>query len=177
MRKYGIDTFTIEKLAEAASQDEANELEDFYILQFDSINRGLNLKRGGASGEYSDESRKKMSDSKMGDKNNRYGIIGESHPMFGKHHTDEAIQKIGDAARGANHYKHGRAPTKEEKDRLIDMSNKARLVNSKVTEEQVREIKRLFTTSMRIKDIALQFGVSRDVISNIKHGKTWSSIV
>lgn len=177
MRKYGSDTFTINKLAEASSQERADELEDLYILQFDSINEGLNLKRGGAMGEYSEESRKKMSKSKTGEKNNRYGIIGESHPMFGKHHTDEAIQKISESQMGDKHWTYGQVTTNEQRAHLITASAKAKLVNAKVTEEQVREIKRLLQTSMKIKDIAIQFSVSRDVISNIKRGKTWGSIV
>jgi len=68
MRKYGFDNFLIEKVAEASTQEEANELEDFYILKYDSINKGLNLKRGGAAGGFSDETRKKMSKSARGNK-------------------------------------------------------------------------------------------------------------
>lgn len=68
MRKYGFENFFIEKLAESSTQEEANELEDFYILKFDSINKGLNLKRGGAAGDFSEETRKKMSKSARGNK-------------------------------------------------------------------------------------------------------------
>lgn len=173
MQKYGIDTFTIEKLGEADSQERANKLEDFFILQYDSINNGLNLRRGGAVGEYSEESRKKMSESKMGEKNNRYGIVGKDHPMFGKQHTEEAIRKISEAQTGEKHWMFGKQISEEQHSKLIEASAKARLVNAKITEEQAREIKRLLKTSMRQKDIALQCNTTYHIVSSIKRGKAW----
>ena len=40
IRKYGIDAFTFEVIAEANSLEELNMLEEKYVEQFDSINNG-----------------------------------------------------------------------------------------------------------------------------------------
>lgn len=176
MRKYGIDTFTIEKLDETDSQERANELESFFIMKYDSINNGLNLKEGGASGKYSEESKKKMSASKMGSKNNRYGIIGPDHPMYGQHHSDEAKRKISEAQTGDKHWMFGKPVTDELRSHLLEASAKARIVNAKITEDQARKIKQLLKTSMKQKDIALQCNTTHHIVSSIKRGVAWSWI-
>jgi group I intron endonuclease len=151
IRKYGIENFIIEKLDESYSQEAANELEDQYILKFDSIKTGLNCKRGGAHGEYSQESKNKMSKSKMGIKNNRYGITGAAHPMFGKTHTNEAKQKIIDAQTGEKHWSFGKTVSTETKTLLTAQSRAI----AKLTIENVLEIRKLIIDEMSTKDIAL----------------------
>jgi group I intron endonuclease len=114
MRKYGIDTFYIEKLEECFTQEKADELEDFYILQYNSIINGLNLKRGGAIGKYSEESKKKMSDSHKGN-NNRLGKKATSDTKIkmskahkgkprpwrqGKTFSEEAKENMSEAHKG-----------------------------------------------------------------------------
>ena len=172
MRKYGTDTFTIEKLDVCDSQEKANELEDYYILQYDSIASGLNLKRGGAHGEYSPQSRKKMSESKTGEKNNRFGIVGEAHPMFGKTHTKEAKKKITDSQTGEKHWMFGKEPTEELKARLLKQSHKV----AKLDEQKVREIKQLLRDGVSMKVIAILYDVCYDNIRAIRDGRTWSSV-
>lgn len=166
MRKYGIDTFKIEALAICDTQEKADELEDFYILQYNSIDKGLNLKRGGAAGGFSDEARAKMSASKMGTKNNRYGITGPDHPMYGKHHTDEAKKKISEASK-----QQIRQPiTEQEKERLTAMSH----ATAKLDEQKVREIKALLKSGSSLSSIAKTYGVSDRNIAHIRNGFTWS---
>jgi hypothetical protein len=46
----------------------------------------------------SDETRKKLSQSKMGNKNPMYNI-GENHPMYGKHHSEEAKRLMSESAK------------------------------------------------------------------------------
>lgn len=169
MRKYGIDSFIMESIETCTSQEKADELEDFYILRYDSINKGLNLRRGGAAGIFSEEARKKMSASKMGEKNNRYGITGPNHPMHGKHHTDEAKKKISEAAK-----QQVRAPiTNQEKDRLTTMSHAI----AKLDEQMVREIKILLKNGKASAEIARMYGVSESNIRHIKKGNTWSWVL
>ena len=48
--------------------------------------------------EVSDETRKKLSQSKMGNKNPMYNI-GENHPFYGKHHSEEAKRLMSESAK------------------------------------------------------------------------------
>lgn len=53
IEKYGWDGFTHEIIAENIStQDEANELEKYYIEKYDSFNNGYNLTKGGHDGDH-----------------------------------------------------------------------------------------------------------------------------
>lgn len=173
MRKYGIDTFTISILETCETQIKANELEDFYILQFNSIENGLNLKRGGATGSFSEQSRKKMSKSKMGKKNNRYGIVGKDHPMFGKRHTAAAKKKINESQTGDKHWMYGKSISKKEKIRLAEMSHKM----AKLNEQKVREIKILLREGkISLIDIAKMYDITDSNVRSIKKGNTWSQV-
>ena len=44
---------------------------------------------------------------------------------------------------------------------------------AKLTEDRVREIKRLLHQGMAQKDIAARFGLARSVVSDIKNGRLW----
>lgn len=52
--------------------------------------------------KVSDETRKRMSESRRGEKNPRFGkgyvIAGEKNGMFGKHHSEEACERMREAA-------------------------------------------------------------------------------
>ena len=62
LRKYGIDAFTFEVIAEATTLEELNLLEEKYVEQFDSINNGFNIRQPGGNKLHSEESKKRMSD-------------------------------------------------------------------------------------------------------------------
>ena len=62
LRKYGVDAFTFEVIAEASSLEELNMLEEKYVEQFDSINNGFNIRQAGGNKLHSEESKKRMSD-------------------------------------------------------------------------------------------------------------------
>lgn len=49
--------------------------------------------------------------------------------------------------------------------------------SSKLTEDQVREIKRLFAEGARNIDVMKQFGMSKGAIANIKSGRSWSHVI
>lgn len=111
-------------------EDKLNEREIFWISFFDSYHNGYNLTPGGnlSSGfkgnHHSDEAKKKISEvskkfwqdpeylkkmknrpKQCGEKNGMYGdhrFSGENHPMYGKHHTEEAKQKISARMKGEN---------------------------------------------------------------------------
>lgn len=62
IKKYGWDNFIHEVIKDGLYREEADALEIELIQTFDTIKRGYNLKLGGARGELSPESLKKMGD-------------------------------------------------------------------------------------------------------------------
>lgn len=68
--KYGSDNFITGSLYHAYSREELDAAEDYFIWYYDSMNpdKGYNLKGGGHSGTYSEESKRKMSLIKQGSK-------------------------------------------------------------------------------------------------------------
>lgn len=65
--KYGIENFTIEIVYEASSLEELCQKEQQFIQEFNTLApNGYNLTTGGERPVYSDESRKKMSESSKG---------------------------------------------------------------------------------------------------------------
>lgn len=63
IKKYGWDSFSHEVLYDNLNQGAADILEKELIEKYDSIRSGYNLKEGGARGQLSQESLKKMGDS------------------------------------------------------------------------------------------------------------------
>jgi len=67
IEKYGWENFTTEIIDANLSLEKANELEQFYIKKYDTVSSGYNVQEGGKNYKrrlYSDETRKKMSDSR-----------------------------------------------------------------------------------------------------------------
>ena len=98
IQKYGLENFKKEIIDETSSIEELNEKEKYWIQYFDStnLNIGYNIGKGGDGGDIftnhpnKEEIRKK------------YSHLGENNGMFGKHHTEESIQKISENKKGQN---------------------------------------------------------------------------
>ena len=120
--KYGEDDFNYYVL-EYCSREELDERETYYIDTFDLLNRdlGYNRKRGGqhGGGTFSKEAKEKLSESikasytdELREKRSqqlkaiwdnpeeRAKRIGESHPMYGYHHTDEVKKRLSELHKG-----------------------------------------------------------------------------
>lgn len=100
--KYGLENWKAEILAESNDKEELDCMERYYIEKYNTIYpNGYNFTTGGKSGfKASDETRKKISDfakTRTGSKNPFYGKKHIIHPMQGKHHSDEAKDKISKA--------------------------------------------------------------------------------
>ena len=80
-------------IGQSEDKQEALNVEEMFIWLFNSTNDGYNTSTyGGTSYKRTEESRKKMSESKIGEKN----------PNFGKHHSEETKKKMSEARIG-NH--------------------------------------------------------------------------
>ena len=161
IEKYGIENFLIEKEFKVAySKDELDNLEKEYIIKFDCINNGYNLREGGSNGKFSEESKLKMSESRKGEKSYWYGRkhtektkkilseinTGSNHPFYGKHHSYESKIKISKSTRGKkNHFygKHHSDETKKilsEKHKGKTISEETRLKMSKASNRKKKVI-------------------------------------
>lgn len=126
IQKYGWDNFKHEILLTGLSQEEAAKKEIEYIALFSSADRryGYNTDLGGyAPGKMSEETRRKMSESKMGDKNPMKRM---QHPFLGKHHSLESRQKMSASAKA----RVGRVVTSETKMKLRNAQKKVRVIDS-----------------------------------------------
>lgn len=105
IKKFGWDNFECEILADNLTLEEANELEDKYILQYNSIENGFNLNRGGRNHLWTEEQRQQMRERNLGEKNPNYGKprseetkrkIGEANKIsqLGKKHSQETKEKM-----------------------------------------------------------------------------------
>jgi len=108
MRKHGINKFVIEEL-ERTSSDKVCERERYYIQLYDSFyksGKGYNMTKGGENADTINNHpnihiiKEKMSLSKLGSKNNRFGIkhteetklkMSDNHADFKKSNHPQAI--------------------------------------------------------------------------------------
>lgn len=64
IRKHTWEAFTKRIIVECYSKDDLNQWEDMMIDEYNSIENGYNIRRGGATGDINDETKQKMSDSR-----------------------------------------------------------------------------------------------------------------
>lgn len=95
------------------------------------------------------------------------------HGMKGKTHTEET-KAIIKARHKENQYALNRWATDEFKEKMaVSVRKGEQHQGAKLTNEQAIEVAR---SSGKIIDIAKKFGVSRYIVSRIKHGKSWGSV-
>ena len=131
--KYGWDGFKHEVLHEGLTKEQASELEKQLISEYKSADRryGYNIELGGyGRGAISDETREKMRQNFLGEKNPNYGKHlsaetkqklsecnrGEKHPKYGKHHSVETRRRISEAVSGERNHMYGKKHTEEFKE-------------------------------------------------------------
>lgn len=105
IQKYGWSAFEHIVVLSSLTKEEADVYEDYLIDQYDSMNpyRGFNLRSGGGKGSLSEETRRKISEARSGEKHPNYGRRlpeahrrhiseanrGEKNGFYGRHHTEE----------------------------------------------------------------------------------------
>lgn len=96
IQKYSWNNFSHQVLFNNLTAKEANKLEQQYIQLFDSTNpnKGYNLQLGGQNGLHSQETKEKI----------RQNQLGEKNSFYGKKHSEEAKAKIGLSQMGNKHH-------------------------------------------------------------------------
>lgn len=84
IKKYGVDNFKWEVICICPNINSLNEQEKYYIVRYNSKNKGYNLKSGGLNGRHSKSSKNKI----------RLSMLGKKNHFYGKHHTKETKEKI-----------------------------------------------------------------------------------
>ena len=97
IKKHGLQNFKKEWLMFCEDEDELNYMERVYVDQTwvdrsDTYNLSLGGK--GCIHQVTEETRKKMSESKKGK------LCGEKNGMYGKRHTDESLKKMSLSRKG-----------------------------------------------------------------------------
>ena len=113
VRKYGKDNFIVYPIKFYDSVEECRIAEEELLTRYDISNNQYcyNLKNaavGWTSDDLkgrtlSEEYRKKLSESKKGEKHPLYGKRGKGTPMYGKHHTENTKRKMSQALKGKTH--------------------------------------------------------------------------
>lgn len=164
IRKHGWDNFEWEIIDKANDNDELCEKEIYWINFYNSTNNnlGYNLTGGGegvVGFTFSDESIERMRVAQLGKKRTKEHRKSISEGLIGREVSEETRDKISEAQRG--------------KPRKTKGENHG---CAKLTNEDVIEIKKLLMDGESQRAIANTFNVSRNTITFIQKGKTWTHI-
>ena len=116
IRKYKWDNFIPTILETNLTLEEANKREQYWIAFYhtwieDPQCWGYNMQPGGNNHKMSEETKEKL----------REKFSGENNPFYGKHHTEESIQKIKEHLpnkEGKNNPFYGKHHTEESKQKI-----------------------------------------------------------
>lgn len=111
INKYGIEGLDW-LILEECSKEQLNERENYWVEYLDCISpNGYNLKSGGGKNcFYSEETKKKMSESQKGEKNHRWG----------QRYTDEEKKQMSESSSGENAYWYGKQRSEETKRKISE---------------------------------------------------------
>ena len=93
--KYGEESVEFSILLEC-EENQLNTYEEYYIFELMAYDNrvGYNKNYGGYRGRPTEETRKKMSEAKKGEKCHMYGRTGENHPMYGNNPNGKLVVQI-----------------------------------------------------------------------------------
>ncbi|QIW89883.1 homing endonuclease [Bacillus phage Izhevsk] len=149
IRKYGWENFKWEVIDETETDEELNEKESYWIEKYNSNIQtvGYNMSNGGEGN----------------------ALIGELNPMYGKSHSDETKRKMSEKMKGKTH-------SSEAKKKIGEAKQGENHPLSVLTEDDVREIKKMLNNGCKQKEIMEKFNIKQPTVSAIKTGRIWSHI-
>ncbi len=199
--KYGEENFTFVVLELIDNKIELINREQYWIDILDATNRSLayNLapKAGSMLGfKHSEETKRKISKNRKGIKIPLEAQKRSAETRRGMKRSIEFKEKMSKIKQGFRHSKETkrkiseiqigkkREPRSEEVKAKISQANKGRtdmpkgqdVYNSLFNNEQIREIKIKMANGAKNKELADEYSVSNDTISDIRYGRTYSNI-
>jgi group I intron endonuclease len=190
--KYGESNFVIDVLNHVFDEREAYLLEQKYIETYESNikEKGYNLTGGGIGAykvnsdvvlkrtkkygnsrfgkKHTEETKKKISESLMGEKHPFFGVKGKLHPSFGKKKSLEQRDKL-------RKLRLGKKMPEEFKIKLAKRM-KENPPRAKIKREEIPVIFDLFNIYyFSIREISDLFQVTYQCIYSILKGKTWNA--
>ena len=137
--KYGWDAFVPTIITTVETQEEANQLERYYISKYQSTDDryGYNISLGGDCKYMSPETRKKISDKAK----ERYKDKTKN-PMYGKHQTDEMKRKLSESRMGSLNPQYGKTWTDTQREKCGTKGKKLNLSDEQreVLRNKAREL-------------------------------------
>ena len=150
IKKYGWDNFQHDILCTDLTKSQAEFIERYLIRLYESANRefGYNIDLGGSlSGKHSEETCRKISESRL----------GEKHPLYGKHISEETRRKMSEAQKGKifseehrrklsecqlgeKHYRWGRPYSDAEKKKYSDAAHKRAVAQIDMATQEIIKI-------------------------------------
>lgn len=173
MAKYGIDDFIFEVVATCRTKEDANEIEDELIIQYNSRDFGYNVARGGALAAWN------------------AGLAKELQPMYGKLHSQQTREKISKSNMGKimpphteewkeNQSKNftGHIVTLKTREKISKSNKKIHAGEksgmSKLSNTQANEIRNEYeNTNITQKELAIKYNVSQTAIWAIVRDKSY----
>jgi len=149
IEKHGRDNMKFEIIQELPKNKVVmNSYEIYFIELYNSVSpNGYNLKTGGVSCLYSEETKQKMSNSQKGKPKNEETKRKISNSQKGKTHTEETRRKNSEANKGENNPMYGKNHTEETKKKMSEASkgqvahNKGKRINKETRKYEEINIK------------------------------------
>lgn len=183
--KYGWENVSHEIICEGLNKKEAEskEIELIAFYKSDNPKFGYNISHGGSINNMSEETKKKISESKKGEKSPLYGKHlpeetrrkiseskkGEKHPMYGKHLPEETRRKISE-----NTSWNGRKHTKEELRKMSESLKGKNMGKENPNSKKVAQYDlqmNLIRIWDSVRDIEREMGINHANISRCCNGK------
>ena len=173
IQKYGWDNFEHIILFNNLTLEIANIIEEKLIKKYKSTDSmyGYNIEFGGKNSKLSEETKRKLSEARMGMKMSdetklkiSISTSGENNPFYGRQHTEETRRKMRENhwdCSGKNHYLYGKHIKDETKEKLRQANIGENSYwygkhKEEVTKEKIRQkitgIKRSEETKQKIKN-------------------------
>lgn len=125
-KKYGPENFEYAVLMKVTGDNREevigylNQLEQFFIKQYDSIKNGYNSSEGGKNGLLSEETKKKMSEVRTGKKYSLESRKKMSESRKGIVYSEETRKKMSESRKGKIPGNKGKKMTLEQRKKMSD---------------------------------------------------------
>ena len=193
IRKHGWGEFDFATLEQCSNQDELNEAERYWINHYDCLApHGYNIQAGGTLGpdaavarerrrrsaigrKLSDETKRKISEANAGRVVNEEVRAKLSAAKIGSERSEETKEKIRTARQGAKLTDEAKAKLSEAR-KAAGHARGSSHPKTKLTEADVIEIRRLYESGERPKQLALLFDLPASTVSNIVARRSWAYV-